>query len=441
MKGRRGKGLVVLTLLVVLPLAAALVFAGCSGAGGHGGEKWQCPMHPTYVSDKPGDCPICGMKLVPVKDDQTPKRALGGESGRAEGGESGRAEGEVEGRAPIEVSAAALEAAGVRTATATLETIGREVRTVGTVVPAEPEVRHIHVRISGWVEKLYVDSTGQFVRRGQTVLTIYSPELLATQEEYLRALASAKRFAASAIPEVREGGAELARAARRRLELLDVPESFVERLERTGTTSRSVPIAAPISGYVTMKDVYEGQRIDPAMDLFTVTDLSKVWVEADFYQSEAPDVRVGLTAVVSSPYDPTLSLKGRIAYVYPFLDRETRTLRARFEFPNPGLRLKPEMFVDVAAQLEPAAGIVVPDSAVVDTGARRLVFVDRGGGRFEPRRVTVAARADGKARIASGLAAGERVVVKANFLLDSESRLRAALAGAADGGGRRGDAP
>ena len=441
MKGRRGKGLVVLTLLVVLPLAAALVFAGCSGAGGHGGEKWQCPMHPTYVSDKPGDCPICGMKLVPVKDDQTPKRALGGESGRAEGGESGRAEGEVEGRAPIEVSAAALEAAGVRTATATLETIGREVRTVGTVVPAEPEVRHIHVRISGWVEKLYVDSTGQFVRRGQTVLTIYSPELLATQEEYLRALASAKRFAASAIPEVREGGAELARAARRRLELLDVPESFVERLERTGTTSRSVPIAAPISGYVTMKDVYEGQRIDPATDLFTVSDLSKVWVEADFYQSEAPDVRVGLTAVVSSPYDPTLSLKGRIAYVYPFLDRETRTLRARFEFPNPGLRLKPEMFVDVAAQLEPAAGIVVPDSAVVDTGARRLVFVDRGGGRFEPRRVTVAARADGKARIASGLAAGERVVVKANFLLDSESRLRAALAGAADGGGRRGDAP
>ena len=204
MNGRRGKGLVVLTLLVVLPLAAALVFAGCSGAGGHGGEKWQCPMHPTYVSDKPGDCPICGMKLVPVKDDQTPKRALGGESGRAEGGESGRAEGEVEGRAPIEVSAAALEAAGVRTATATLETIGREVRTVGTVVPAEPEVRHIHVRISGWVEKLYVDSTGQFVRRGQTVLTIYSPELLATQEEYLRALASAKRFAASAIPEVRE---------------------------------------------------------------------------------------------------------------------------------------------------------------------------------------------------------------------------------------------
>ena len=441
MNGRRGKGLVVLTLLVVLPLAAALVFAGCSGAGGHGGEKWQCPMHPTYVSDKPGDCPICGMKLVPVKDDQTPKRALGGESGRAEGGESGRAEGEVEGRAPIEVSAAALEAAGVRTATATLETIGREVRTVGTVVPAEPEVRHIHVRISGWVEKLYVDSTGQFVRRGQTVLTIYSPELLATQEEYLRALASAKRFAASAIPEVREGGAELARAARRRLELLDVPESFVERLERTGTTSRSVPIAAPISGCVTMKDVYEGQRIDPAMDLFTVSDLSKVWVEADFYQSEAPDVRVGLTAVVSSPYDPTLSLKGRIAYVYPFLDRETRTLRARFEFPNPGLRLKPEMFVDVAAQLEPAAGIVVPDSAVVDTGARRLVFVDRGGGRFEPRRVTVAARADGKARIASGLAAGERVVVKANFLLDSESRLRAALAGAADGGGRRGDAP
>lgn len=441
MNGRRGKGLVVLTLLVVLPLAAALVFAGCSGAGGHGGEKWQCPMHPTYVSDKPGDCPICGMKLVPVKDDQTPKRALGGESGRAEGGESGRAEGEVEGRAPIEVSAAALEAAGVRTATATLETIGREVRTVGTVVPAEPEVRHIHVRISGWVEKLYVDSTGQFVRRGQTVLTIYSPELLATQEEYLRALASAKRFAASAIPEVREGGAELARAARRRLELLDVPESFVERLERTGTTSRSVPIAAPISGYVTMKDVYEGQRIDPATDLFTVSDLSKVWVEADFYQSEAPDVRVGLTAVVSSPYDPTLSLKGRIAYVYPFLDRETRTLRARFEFPNPGLRLKPEMFVDVAAQLEPAAGIVVPDSAVVDTGARRLVFVDRGGGRFEPRRVTVAARADGKARIASGLAAGERVVVKANFLLDSESRLRAALAGAADGGGRRGDAP
>jgi multidrug efflux pump subunit AcrA (membrane-fusion protein) len=428
--------------IVALVLVLGLLLAGCSTHQGAGG-KWHCPMHPTYISDRPGDCPICGMRLVPMKDSAAaippagakPPVDAGADKRPGSDGGAGSGASKVEGYAPVEVSGETLEAAGIRSVEAVTETLGRSVRTVGTVVPAEPEVRHIHTKIAGWVEKLDIDSTGQYVTRGEPVLAIYSPELLASQEDYLRARASAERFARSAIPEVRQGGADLVRSARRRLELFDVPESFLKQLDETGKPSRLVPVLAPISGFVTMKDIYEGQQVEPAMDLFTVSDLSRVWIEADFYQGEAPDVHVGQPARVTSPYDPALNMEGRVTYVYPYLNPESRTLRARLEFPNPGLKLKPQMFVNVAMQLEPVTGIVVPDSAVIDTGTRQIVFVDHGGGRFEPRQVTVAARADGKARIASGIAAGERVVMKANFLLDSESRLRAAIAGSAPGPG------
>jgi RND family efflux transporter MFP subunit len=306
-------------------------------------------------------------------------------------------------------------------------TLGRSVRTVGLVVPDERRVRHVHTKIAGWIEKLYANFIGQEVRRGQPLLTIYSPELLATQEEFLRALEAAARFAGSQLPEVRKGGEELLTAARRRLELFDVPASFVAELEESRRPLRTVTLLAPVSGFVTTKDVFEGQQIEPGMELYTITDLAQVWVEADFYEYEAHALEVGQQATLFLPHDPHVRLAGNVTFVYPTLDPESRTLKMRLEFPNQDGRLRPGMFADVVAQLEKREGIVVPDSAILDSGLRQIVFVERQTGLFEPREVRVASRAEGQALVLSGVQEGERVAVRANFLLDSESRLRAAI--------------
>jgi len=373
------------------------------------GQQYYCPMHPNYRSDKPGDCPICGMRLVPVEKQEKEKPATLASS-----------------LAPVEATGEGIRLAGVQTAVAERRELTRTARGSGVVVPDETRVRRVQTKISGWVEKLYVNATGQAVRAGQPLLALYSPELLATQEELLRAREAAGRFSQSSLPEVRRGGEELLTAARRRLELLDVPPSTIARLEQTGVAQRTVTLTAPVSGYVTGKEIFEGQQVQPGMDLLTVTDLSRVWVEADFFEYESRDLRLGARASVSLPYDPGARLTGRVTFVYPTVDPQSRTLKARLEFPNPGLALKPGMYVDVTPDLGAQSGIVVPDSAVIDTGVRQVVFVQQGG-TFEPREVRIGSRANGKAVVLSGIAEGERVAVRANFLLDSESRLRAAI--------------
>jgi membrane fusion protein, copper/silver efflux system len=340
------------------------------------------------------------------------------------------AAGAVPGLATVEMTAAGVRLSGVQTAAAERGSLARTVRTVGTVVPDETRVDHFHTRVTGWVEKLYVNFTGQYVEHGQPVLSIYSPQLLASQEEYLRARESAATFAKSELPEVRKGGEELLRAARARLELFDVPGDLVAEIERTGTPQRDVTLVAHSSGYVTAKGIFPGQQVDPSMmELFTITDLSRVWVEADFYEYEARLLRLGQEAAVTLPYDAARVLSGRVAYIYPTLAPESRTLRVRFEFANPSLDLKPGMFANVEIRLDPGEGLLIPDSAVMDTGERQVVFVEKGGGVFEPREVKVGVRSGGRAQVLAGLAEGDRVVIRANFLLDSESRLRAALAG------------
>jgi Cu(I)/Ag(I) efflux system membrane fusion protein len=430
-------------------------------------EKYTCGMHPFIISDKPGKCPICGMDLtkieggsaagsgggsaakgerrilfyrnpmdpmvtspVPAKDsmgmDYVPvyeDEAAGGAGGKAP-----------EGYATVKVGAESLQVAGIQTAPAAREKISRQVRTVGNVVPDETRVRHVHTKIEGWIEKLHTNFTGQVVAKGQPLLSIYSPELLATQEEFLKSRETAAKFSASTSNDVRGLGEELLRSSRRRLELFDVPPSFIAELERTGKPRRTVTLIAPVSGYVTAKEVSEGQKVMPGMELFTVTDLSRVWIEADLYEYEARAVRLGQAAILYPAYDPGARLKGKVAYINPYLSPESRTLKVRFEFPNPGLNLKPQMFADVTLDMEPTTGVVIPDSALIDTGVRRMVFVDAGGGSFEPREVKVGVRGEGKAQILEGVREGERVAVRANFLLDSESRLRAALTKMTGGG-------
>jgi len=426
------------------------------------GTVWTCPMDPEVVSDMPGKCPKCGMDLVektapavfpgasPVSDGAAPrehvllyyrspmdpkvtspvpaKDSMGMDFVPVYADEV-PAPGPVPGLATVETTAEGRRLAGVRTVAARVEHIARSVRAVGTVLADERRVSHVHTKIPGWIDKLYVDFTGQAVRKGQPILAIYSQELLASQEEYLRAREAAKRFASSSLPEVRQGGEDLVEAARRRLELLDVPAGFIRRLERTGKARRNVPLLAPASGFVTAKQVFEGQQVDPGLELFTVTDLSHVWIEADLYEDEASQVRVGDPATLTLAYDPGERLKGEVAYIYPYLDPKTRTLKVRFDFPNTDLRLKPAMYANVEMVLDAGDGVVVPDSAVMDTGTRQVVFVEGEDGVFQPRRVRVGIRADGKAQILDGLHEGERVAVAANFLLDSESRLRSALGG------------
>lgn len=493
-------------LLATAALCVTLILSACAGSESRA-TSFHCPMHPTYVSDRPGDCPICGMRLVPVDEERSatpppqpvakaasylcPMNCPNGHSnepGRcpdcgmalvpaselhaadeappAADGAATRQQplyyrnpmdptitspvpakdsmgmdyvpvysdatalpSEVSGMATVALTSNGVQLAGVQTAPVQEMALSREIRTVGTVQPDETRVRHVHTKISGWVERLFVNFTGQDVAAGQPLLSIYSPELLASQEEFLQARDAAARFAKSELPEVRRGGEDLLAAARRRLELFDVPPSFVSELEQSGRPQRTVTLLAPVSGSVTAKQAFEGQRIEPGMELFTITDLSRVWVEADFYEFEARELDLGDVATVTLPYDPAAHLTGRISFVNPAVDPGSRTIRARIELANPGLRLKPGMFADVELTTEATLSLVVPDSAVLDTGERQIVFVALGGGRFAPREVVVAQRGNGQAAIASGLFEGEQVVIRANFLLDSESRLRAAIAG------------
>jgi RND family efflux transporter MFP subunit len=248
---------------------------------------------------------------------------------------------------------------------------------------------------------------------------------LSSQEEFIKTRQSA--FLSAADAGDRTSAQRLRQSAQRRLELFDVPPDFIKELERTGKPQRAVTLLSPADGFVTAKDIFPGQEVKPGMELYTVTDLSVVWVDAEVYEYETRDVHVGQEGVLTTTYDPSLRLTGKIAYIYPYLNRESRTLKLRFDFDNKDLRLKPGMYVDVNLMIDYGEGIVIPDSAIIDSGTRQVVFVDKGEGRFEPREVKAGVRNEGKTQVLSGLSAQDRVVIKANFLLDSESRLRALI--------------
>jgi RND family efflux transporter MFP subunit len=476
---KKGKGIATTVLVLVtlaIGVAAGLYLGGWSAKPGIAtsdnaaaahveGEKYTCGMHPFIISDKPGNCPICGMALTKIESN---KPGAGGAAGTAtvskpssgprkilfyrnpmnpnvtsqspakdemgmdfvpvyEDEAKGGSGASPEGYATVNVGAERVALAGIQSAPAVREAISHPVRAVGIVVPDETRVRRVQSKVDGYVEKLYTNFTGKVVTKGQPLMAIYSPELLATQQEYLKSRETAGKFASSSSEDVRKLGDELLQSSRRRLELFDVPPSFIAELERTGKPQRAVTINSPVGGYVTGKEIFEGGRVGPGMELLTVTDLSRVWIEADLYEYEAQAVRVGQTATLETASDPTAKLKGRVAFIYPTLSPETRTLKVRFEFPNPGLKLKPQMYANVALDLHSVTGIVIPDSALIETGVRQIAFVDGGDGSFEPRELKIGVRGNGKAQVLSGVKEGEKVAVRANFLLDSESKLRAAL--------------
>jgi len=370
-------------------------------------QQWTCAMHPFIMRNQPGNCPICGMKLVPVE--KTHRREA--------------SEGAVAGQAVVSIDPARQQLIGVVTTRVERHHLHRIVRTVGRVTVDESRLSEVHAKVEGYVEKLYASETGKILRRGEPLLTIYSPDLVSAQQEYLVALRSRDRLAGSPFPEVRKSGETLLAAARERLRLWDITDADIGRLEETGEVRRTLTLHALTTGYIMERMVVQGMRVMPEMTLLRLADLSHVWVEADIYEYEAPVVAVGQVASLTLQALPGRVLSGRVSYIYPALEEMTRTLKARLEFANPGLQLKPGMYADVEIMVPVADQLAIPEQAVVDTGARRLVFVKEGEGTFVPREVTLGPRAAGYYPVLSGLREGEQVVASPNFLVDSESRL------------------
>jgi Cu(I)/Ag(I) efflux system membrane fusion protein len=341
----------------------------------------------------------------------------------ADQGEAG--ESAVAGRAAVTLGAERRTLLGLRSAPVAEASLAREIRTVGRIAVDERRRQRVFTKYEGYVERLIVDFTGQRIERGQPLLELYSPELLTAEREYALAVKARSQMASSGVAGVAAQGEELLAAARRRLQLLDVSDAELARLEQGGEPRRTATLLAQVEGIVTAKTVTVGSRVTPGESLFEVADLARVWVLADVYEQDLAAVTPGTAAEVRAAALSGRTLRGVVTFVMPEVEPATRTVKVRLELANPGLVLKPEMFVDVVFAGGRGRGLVVPESAVIDTGTRRLVFVDLGEGRYEPREVTLGARTSAGYEVRTGLALGERVVVAGNFLLDSESSLRA----------------
>lgn len=401
-------------------------------------EVYYCPMHTDYKSDKPGNCPICSMKLVkgggaPGAEEKPAlhSHSMHGMSGmETPSGAGTQAAPEAPVTSAIFIAPQRQQLIGVRSVPAVLRPLVKEVRTVGRVAYDETRLTHIHTKVTGYIEHVFADYVGKVLKKGDPLFTIYSPELVATQEEYLLALRASRELSHSSFEGVSSSAASLLEAARKRLELWDITEEQVATLEKEGKTRRTLAIYSPVSGVITERAAYHhGRYVNPEMDLYMIADLSTVWVIGEVYEYDLPFVKVGQTVEIEFPYaSEEKSLRGKIAYLYPYLDPKTRTVQVRTEFPNPNFALKPDMFVNVHLKVDMGEQLVVPEDAVLNTGTEQYVFVDKGDGYFEPRVVKAGAEASGSYAIESGLKPGERVVIAANFILDSESRLKGAFA-------------
>jgi RND family efflux transporter MFP subunit len=373
---------------------------------------WTCPMHPDVREPGPGQCPTCGMELVKEEPNEPPADAIEPTAGVP--------------RAGVQLDTRRRQLLGVRTARAERTDLSREVRAVGLVRYDETRQSDVNLKVDGWVQKLYVASTGAPIRRGQPLLELYSPDLLATQNEYVLALHSRDAMQQSRIADARDQAEQLVQSARARMALWDLSSAQLDALERTRKATATITFRSPVSGFVIEKPAVEGMRVAPGQTLFRVVDLSAVWVEADVFESDAPFVKVGAPATVTVDAAPGLMLRGRAVYVYPFVEEKTRTLKVRFAFPNPQHQLKPGMYADVQLTSSLGSGLTIPADALLDAGQRQLVFVAEGDGYFRPRDVKAGQRVGDRVQILEGLEEGDEVGAGAAFFLDSESQLRAA---------------
>ena len=406
-----------LGLLAVGYLAGSRSSSGPGAVSGseHGATKaerkvvfYRSPMDPSIRSDHPTKDSM-NMDFVPVYTDEVDAPPL-----------------DVAGRASVVIPAERRQLLGVQSEALKRAPLTREIRTVGRITPDERLLHHIHTKYDGFIEHVYVDFIGKFVKKGDPLLSIYSPDLFATQQEYLLARKGESELARTQ-GDTSSRGRALVEAVRQRLLLWDIRPEEIATLDREGIARRDVDLYADVNGYVLQKQAVHGMRVTPADTLFDIADLSHLWVLADVYEGDLSAIRLGMPAVIETPSAPGRKLLGPVTFISPTVEASTRTTKVRIEIGNPGGLLKPDMFADVSLNIDLGLALLVPEGAIIDAGDRKLAFVDLGEGRYEPREVTLGVKAEAGFVVLKGLRAGEKVVVAANFLIDSESSLRAAV--------------
>jgi Cu(I)/Ag(I) efflux system membrane fusion protein len=379
------------------------------------------PNHPTTVSAPAGNAEVPAHK----------GHEMGGETQPAQEDDTILAQNQT--LAPSEnsmfISPERLQSIGVKFEPAQRRPLERTIRTVGRVEVDERQLARVTVKLEGWIDRLFVNYTGEHVKQGQVLFTLYSPELVATQEEYLIALRSSRTLGQSEFPEVAAGAKALLAASRRRLLLWDIQESHIRDLERTGEVLTTLPIHAPLSGTVINKMAVAGLQTKPGDELYTIANLSHIWIVGDIYEYELPLIEIGQTASVSLSYAPDISVKARIGFIYPTVDPQTRTAKVRFELDNPGERLKPGMYTNLELKIPLGVRLAVSKDAILESGERQIIFIHLGGGRLEWRNAKTGLRSGDWVEVLEGVQEGEHVVTSANFLIDSESQLKSAVGG------------
>src|ERR1039458_5909247 len=421
-------------LLVVIAAAFAggYIYKAVKGStaetaqkGGRNVLYWVDPMHPAYKSDKPGIAPDCGMKLQPVYADGGAAAVSTGTNLKpASANDISKME-----VGTVQITPEKQQLIGVKYEQVELGGGSRTIRAVGKVAIDETRIGHVHTKVEGWIDKGFVDFTGKLVQKGQPLLTIYSPDMLASQRELLLAAKAKTIMRDSPLPSGFDQSESLLQATRRRLELWDLSEAQINQVLTTGEPMKNITLYSPMTGYITDRKAFPQVKVMPDTDLYTIVDLSHVWIMADVFEYEAPNIRAGQTARISLQALPGKSFSARIDYLQPEVDPTTRTLRVRLNMDNPGVMLKPDMYADVEFRVNIPSKLTVPADAVLDAGERKTVFVDRGNGYFEPRQVKTGEREGDRIQILSGLSGGERIVTSGNFLIDSESQMKAAASG------------
>lgn len=409
-------------------------------------EYWTCAMHPSVKMKESGNCPICGMELTPVMkqttmsdgqrddppDEDPPNNEdMAGMQGHDHEAHVPKPRTDGTGTEPkseFAVSPQRQQMIGVKTEPVEMRKLDKTIRTVGMVKLDETLIEHVHTKFSGWIDKVFVDYTGEHVSKGQPLFSIYSPELVSTQEEYLLALRSKDILSDSEFPNISRGATSLLEATKRRLRLWDVSDAQIREIAETGKVKDSIVIYSPVSGHVMEKNAFENQFVEPSTELYMIADHSKVWVDVDIYENEIPLIHTGDEAVMTLASYPGEEFTGKVTFIMPHLNSKTRTVKVRLEFPNPNLKLLPEMYADINFEVQLGKSLSIPESAVLRTGKQDIVFVDKGEGKMQIRKVELGRKAGGYYEVLGGLREGEKVVTRANFLIDSESKVQAAVA-------------
>lgn len=443
-----------IALILLIGIGVPVLILSCKGhdtkAVSSQKEMYHCPMHPNYISEKAGDCPICGMKLVRINKDQH-SQALDAKGekrlkyyrdaskpwitsdkpGKASDGMDlvpvYEDENEKDGTG-IKIDPTTIQNMGVTTLPVGIKILKREIRTSATLENNETGVFVVNAKIMGYVEKLFVDFTGQSVKKGQPLLSMYSPDLVSTQEEYLQALHYAKGLSGGS-QIARDGALELVESAKRRLLNWDISEAQIEELSKRGTPQKSMTIFSPVSGVVLEKMVVTGQNIDAGIPLYKIVDLSNIWAMANVYQEDLPYVKTGMIADVELSSIPGKVFQGKVQFISPVLDMNSKTAQVRIVIPNTAdYALKPQMFASVKlVSTISEAGIAIPEQAIIHSGTRNIVIIALGNGYFRPQEIEIGTRAEGFVQVLAGLKEGQVIVTSSQFLIDSESNLRAAI--------------